>query len=63
MIRKSAIVNMMIKSEILACSWFYLDYVYIMLRRRRDSSVCIASGYGLDGLGSILDRGRIFSFP
>jgi hypothetical protein len=29
---------------------------------RRDSSVSIATGYGLDGRGSILGRGRDFYY-
>jgi hypothetical protein len=30
--------------------------------RNRDSSVCIKAGYGLNGRGSILDRGKRFLF-
>jgi hypothetical protein len=41
------------------------DTVFMLLEpliRIRDSSVNIATGYGLDGWGSFLGKGRIFSF-
>jgi hypothetical protein len=35
----------------------------IRVLRSRDSSVSIVTGYGLDGKGSILGRGKSFSSP
>jgi hypothetical protein len=37
-------------------------YIYVSGRGSRNSSVCIATGYGLDGRGSIHDSGKKFFY-
>jgi hypothetical protein len=41
----------------------YKIYFIVMFQRSRDSSVGIATGYGLEGRGSIPGRVKIFSSP
>jgi hypothetical protein len=40
-----------------------MNYISTVQLWSRDSSVGIATGYGLDGRGSITGKGKIFSSP
>jgi hypothetical protein len=41
---------------------FCKTYISVFLHQSRDSSLGIATGYGLDGRGSVPVRGKIFLF-